>query len=440
MGWESADAVLGKDYLSFVHHKDRARVEKHLQDAFLRKPSEFEFLSADSKLYFKSMISPLNHTDPVQAIIGVTENITERKRAEENYIEASDFQNLIKESSPDLLFVKDKNFKIVEANSAFLALYPEKMRDKVVGYTTVEEYDNKEAEAFLEQDRIAFRDGHSQVIEKIQFPNGKVRTLFTKKTRFENAKGEPFILGMARDVTERESLIEDLSKSNHDLERFASVVSHDLKEPLRSIYCFTHLLKDDIATDRKSQQSFKSILRNIEHMKLLVDNLLFYSKLSRKTLPFELVDLQKILQFSFINLTQMIKESKAKITQDKLPHVMGDKIQLIQLFQNLINNAIKHHKGDAIEIHITQEEHDTYWLFSVVDNGQGIEPKYLRRIDAIFHHTDNTPHYQGTGLGLVICRDVVEHHGGTISVKSELGKGAAFSFTLPKTETANTSV
>ena len=171
----------------------------------------------------------------------------ELRRKNQQLSKLKDLYHMITENNPDLIFAKDSDLKILHANSAFLSLYPEELRDKVIGYTTLEKYNDAEAEAFLVQDKLAFEQGKTETIEKIAFPSGEIRTLFTTKTRFEDDQGNAYILGVARDVTEREALIEKLKKSNADLDEFAYIASHDLKAPLNAIKRLASWIEEDAA-------------------------------------------------------------------------------------------------------------------------------------------------------------------------------------------------
>ena len=208
------------------------------------------------------------------------------------------------ENNPDLIFVKDNQYRIVQANKAFLDVYQKDMRNKIIGYTTLEAYDEKEAQAFLEYDRIAFEEGYSETIEKVQFPDGQIRELYTRKIRFENPKGEPFILGISRDITEREALIEKLTASNEELERFAYVASHDLQEPLRMVRNFTQLIKqrygDKLDDDGKKYIDIS--MNSATRMQELIDDLLEYARIGEDTEKHETIKVENILKYTITNL------------------------------------------------------------------------------------------------------------------------------------------
>lgn len=195
-----------------------------------------------------------------------------------------DLYQLITENNPDLIFAKNSDFKILHANSAFLSLYPVAVRDKVIGYTTLEKYSDEEAEAFLVQDKLAFEQGKTETTEKIVFPTGETRTLFTTKTRFEDNDGKAYILGVARDVTEREALIQMLKKSNTDLDEFAYIASHDLKAPLNAIKRLVSWIEEDSSEvlQGDSLEHFGMIKNRIDRMNMLLKDLLDYSRVGKK--------------------------------------------------------------------------------------------------------------------------------------------------------------
>ncbi len=232
---------------------------------------------------------------------------------------------------------------------------------------------------------------------------------------------------------ELRDLINKLKISNRELEQFAYVASHDLQEPLRMVSSFTQLLekryKDQIDDDANDYIGF--IVEGAMRMKDLIDDLLIYSRLKTENRPFEMVIMEVALDDVLINLRAPIKEKNAKITYDKLPSIDCDPIQIHQLLQNLITNAIKFNSEKSPQVHISAKELNNEWLFSVTDNGIGIDPRHQEQIFSIFKRLHTRQEYEGTGIGLSICKRIVEIHGGQIWVESQLGKGTTFYFTIP---------
>jgi light-regulated signal transduction histidine kinase (bacteriophytochrome) len=231
---------------------------------------------------------------------------------------------------------------------------------------------------------------------------------------------------------------EKLARSNADLERFAYIASHDLKEPLRMVMSFTKLLakryKDQLDAD--AEQFIGFAVDGAERMEQLIQDLLTYSRVSAPDKQFQPVDCQAAFTLALINLKTAIEESGAIVTCSALPVVLGDHTQLAQLFQNLIGNAVKYRSATPPTVHVSatrpsMPDDSEQWLFSVRDNGIGIDPQYAERIFVIFQRLHGREQYPGTGVGLAICKKIVERHGGRIWVESQLGQGATFYFTLP---------
>jgi len=230
---------------------------------------------------------------------------------------------------------------------------------------------------------------------------------------------------------------EDLERSNKELEQFAYVASHDLQEPLRMVSSYTQLLerryKDQLDADAHDFIHFA--VDGTARMQRLINDLLTYSRVSTRGKPFERTYCEVAIDQALDNLRLTIEDSGAVITRDPLPTVMADDAQLTQLFQNLLGNALKFHGDQPPRIHVGVERGDSEWLVSVRDNGIGIDPQYYERIFVIFQRLHNKEKYPGTGIGLAICKRIVERHGGRIWVESEPGEGSTFYFTLPESKT-----
>jgi signal transduction histidine kinase len=225
----------------------------------------------------------------------------------------------------------------------------------------------------------------------------------------------------------------ELARSNADLEQFAYVASHDLQEPLRTISGFAALLarRYQGKLDAKADEFIRHLMEGAQRMQDLVQALLAYSRLGAKDIPFREVDCGALIKEVLGSLNASIKEIGASITADPLPIVMGERLQLSQLFQNLIGNAIKFRGSQPVRIHLSAQRDDGAWKFSLEDNGIGMEPRHTDRIFMIFQRLHSREEYAGTGLGLAICKKVVERHGGKIWVDSQLGRGSTFHWTIP---------
>ncbi|NWF74719.1 MAG: hypothetical protein HXY51_17015 [Nitrospirae bacterium] len=230
-----------------------------------------------------------------------------------------------------------------------------------------------------------------------------------------------------------EESIAELARSNADLQQFAYVASHDLKEPLRMVASYTQLLARRYKgkLDSDADEFIRYAVDGANRMQWLINDLLAYSRVTVQDKVFEEVDCNRVLEEVLSDLQVAVEESRAVVTRDPLPTVMADRVQLGQLFQNLIGNAIKFHGKEAPQIYVSAERRPTEWLFSVRDNGVGLDPEYAERIFVIFQRLHNREEYPGTGIGLAICKKIVERHGGRIWVVSRTGQGATFHFTLP---------
>lgn len=230
-----------------------------------------------------------------------------------------------------------------------------------------------------------------------------------------------------------EQSVAQLGRSNADLQQFAYVASHDLQEPLRMVSSYTQLLAKRYRgrLDADADEFIAYAVDGATRMQKLIQDLLAYSRVSTGRQTFEPTPMGAVLSYAMDNLLSAIKESQAVITQDRLPTVRGDAKQLAQVFQNLLSNAIKFRGDQPPIIHISAQRKDGEWLFSVRDQGIGIDPQYAGRIFVIFQRLHTRAEYPGTGIGLAICKKIVERHGGRIWVESEAGKGATFWFSLP---------
>jgi len=225
---------------------------------------------------------------------------------------------------------------------------------------------------------------------------------------------------------------EELARSNAELEQFIYIASHYLQEPLRTVSNFSQLLakryKGEL--DAKADPFIGFIVDGTTRMQQMIDDLLEYSRVSTRTKPFESTDCETVLDQALANVKEAVEESGALVTHDPLPTVMADASQLVQLFQNLLSNAIKFRK-EKTSITVSAVQRRNEWLFSVKDNGIGIAPEFMEHIFKMFEHEHASTEYPGTGVGLAICKKIVERHGGRIWVESEQGKGSTFYFTIP---------
>ena len=271
--------------------------------------------------------------------------------------------------------------------------------------------------------------------------DGKKISCIVTAAPFRGLNGE--LIGIVedfKDITDRKEAekelakrAEELSRSNFELEQFAYVASHDLQEPLRMVVSFVQLLSSRYKgkLDANADDFINYAIEGTKRMQNLINDLLTYSRIGKKGTHCDPIDCKIVLDQALANLQAAIEESKAVITHEQLPMIMADNSQLVQIFQNLLSNAIKFKSEQEPRIHISIDSIEDAWIFSIHDNGIGIDPKYAERIFIIFQRLHSRAEYPGTGIGLAICKKIVERHGGQIWVKSESGKGATFYFTIP---------
>jgi light-regulated signal transduction histidine kinase (bacteriophytochrome) len=228
--------------------------------------------------------------------------------------------------------------------------------------------------------------------------------------------------------------VKQLNASNHQLEQFAYVASHDLQEPLRMVSNYCQLLgrryKDKLDSDANEFIDFA--VSGAQRMQALIDDLLAYSRVGATGVKTARTSVDSCCRAALKNLQTLITERGAVVTRDQLPDVDADPGQLMLVFQNLVGNGIKFSPKDTPRIHISAENKGTEWLFGVRDNGIGIAPEYFGRIFVIFQRLHSKQEYPGTGIGLAICKKIIDAHGGKIWVESTPGNGATFRFTLPR--------
>jgi PAS domain S-box-containing protein len=255
---------------------------------------------------------------------------------------------------------------------------------------------------------------------------------FLDITHLKEVETEIVALKEAEEEIKKKS--EELARSNLELRQFAYIASHDLQEPLRAISGFTELLAKRYQgqLDERADKYISFITEGSLRMQHMIQDLLLYSRVETQAHEFVKMDSNESLEQAVTNLRVLIQENKPVITNDPLPEIIADSEQITLLFQNLIGNAIKYHKPNVVPaIHISAQKDEKNWQFSVADNGIGIDEKYADRLFKIFQRLHTRDEYSGTGIGLAVCKRIVERHGGTIWLKSKPDEGATFYFTIP---------
>ncbi len=433
-------------------------------------PTEWEWTGPDAHNYHIFNL-PFADIDGTTLIMEMGIDITGQKRMEEELRVASRYARNLIETSLDPLVTISPEGKITDVNRA---------TEAVTGVTRKELVGSRFQDYFTEPEKA--NEGYQKVISDgfvIDYPlsirhvSGAVTHVLYNASLYKNEAGRiQGVFAAARDITakktaeaelekyrahleelvnqrtgelekanrtlqeeiaRREKTAKDLARSNKDLEQFAYVASHDLQEPLRAISGFVGLLKQrlGVSLDAGNAEYMNFVIDGVSRMQSLINGLLEYSRIDIRGKTPEPTDANAALERALLNLQAGIKDSGAKITSGGLPTVSIDSMQLVQLLQNLIGNAIKFRGSAPPEIDISAGRLYDDWLFAVRDNGIGIEDKYLQRIFLIFQRLHTRDRYPGTGIGLALCKKIVERHGGKIWAESGPGGGSTFYFTIP---------
>jgi PAS domain S-box-containing protein len=431
-------------FVEQLHPDDRERIQQDVAAALTQdKPYDTDYrvklrdggwrdINARGRVIADSDGKPVR-------MVGTCMDITERKLATDSLR----IKNQVFEDSIASHSVADKNGLITHINPSFLRLWGYASKEDAIGKSVGSFFANP-ADATPVLEALALHDAWEGEF-LARRTNGS--TFFSRgyATSLRNPAGE--LTGYQStnlDVTpireaekQLKALNANLERSNKELEQFAYVASHDLQEPLRMVSSYTQLLeqryKDKLDQDAKDFIGYA--VDGANRMQRLIQDLLEYSRVTTRGQPLALLDSHEVLGEAIKNLQAAIQESGALVTSNDLPMVLGDRTQILQVFQNLIGNGIKFQRPDVAPlIHISTEDDlkdNRFRLFKVSDNGIGIEPRHFNRLFEIFQRLNSKKEYPGTGIGLALCKRIVERHGGRIWVESEPGKGSTFLFTLP---------
>ena len=372
--------------------------------------------------------------------IGANLEVTAERQAAEALRQSEERYRGLVELSPEAVLV-NRNDRIVLVNPAGLRLFGASSAEQLLGKSLFELF-HADYHA-LKRERIGkMLAGHRAPIleEKIVRLDGVAVDVEVAGAPVTD-HGERAVLVLVRDITERkraqaalQQTAADLERSNRDLEQFAYVASHDLQEPLRAVGGYVRLLQHRFPDklDAKAQGYIAGAFEGATRMEQLITDLLAFSRIGTRGGNFVPTDLETVLQQALGNLQAGIESARATITHDPLPTLTVDATQMMRLFQNLIGNALKFHGESPPAIHVGAQRQAGRWVFSVRDNGIGIEPRYFEKLFQIFHRLHTRKDYPGTGIGLAICKKIVERHGGMIWVESQPGQGSTFHFTIPE--------
>ena len=386
-----------------------------------------------------------------RANAALSAEIEVRKQVEEELRRRDRFLESIIENVPDMIFLKDaRELRFVRFNRAGEELLGF-AREDLLGKNDHDLFPSEEASAFIEKDREVLRSGARRDVpaEPIHTRKSGLRWLHTKKIPIRGEDGEPaYLLGISEDITDRRNAeeatrraeeelrrsAEDLARSNEELEQFAYVASHDLQEPLRKIQAFADLLltTSGAALGAEGKDYLQRILGAASRMRTLVQDLLTLSRITSKARPFVPVDLAVVAREALADLEVPITETRAQIDVGDLPVVAADPVQMRQLFLNLVGNALKFRaEGQSPRIAVSCSVSRDRLEIAFADDGIGFDDKYVDRIFKPFQRLNPSGRYPGTGIGLAICRKIVERHGGVLRAKSAPGEGATFTASLP---------
>jgi PAS domain S-box-containing protein len=380
----------------------------------------------------------------IDSICGISTDISDRKQAEVQLRQQEAFLKSIYDGTEQAIFVVDVS---PDGELRYTNFNP--VSERYAGVTNAQIQGKTPEQAFGEVFGSTVRQNYERCLqagtsityeEQLDFEVHLIWTLTTLVPLRDERNQIYRIIGTATNITDRKKAElelqqqkQDLARSNDELQQFAYVASHDLQEPLRMITSYLELLQRRYKgqLDDKADRFIDYAVDGAARMQTLINDLLGYSRVGSRGQDFVRVECEAVLQSVLRNLQVAIAKSNATITHDPLPQVNADVTQLTQLFQNLIGNAIKFRREDPLQIQIGAKRTNGKWLFSVRDNGIGIESQYAQRIFVIFQRLHSRTDYPGTGMGLAICKKIVERHGGTLWVESVPGEGSTFYFTLP---------
>jgi PAS domain S-box-containing protein len=419
-----------------------------------RTPGSDEFSMAAVNGAFKSAAVHLADSNRVLGVANtqlgmanrrLREELALRKQAEKALEQERRFLRKVIDATPSMVFVKDWEGRFILVNEALARCYGT-TAEEILGKTDADFNDNLEEVAhFQRDDREVIASCSEKLIpeEPVTHANGQIRWFSTVKVPLVNDDGTyDRVLGVATDITERkeaegkvQTYARQLERSNQDLEQFAVVASHDLQEPLRKIEQFGGRLQAHLAPaiGETERDYFDRMLNAARRMSVMVEDLLTLSRVTTQGQPFHQVDLNEVMQSVLDDLDVRLKLSGAQVESAELPAIQGDPQQIYHLLQNLIANALKFQRPDVapqIQVYARQENDDCVCLY-VADNGIGFEMKYLDKIFQPFQRLHGISEYPGTGMGLAICRKIVERHGGSITASSQPGQGSIFMIRLP---------
>ena len=383
----------------------------------------------------------------------LAQEVAQRKQTEEALTRDRNLLRTLIDNLPDYIFAKDADSRFILNNAAHIRLLRAAAPEEIYGKTDYDIFPEELAAHYYADEQAVIRSGDALINreEEVIDEHGQKHWLLTTKVPLRDDEGKGIgVVGISRNITERKRMAgaladqtallrqanADLERRNRELDEFTFVASHDLQEPLRKLSAFSDVLRDDMARgdEDEVQQDLIVITSAAQRMQQLVQDLLALSRSGRQDMNWGETSVDHCVDRALDVLELRVAETQATIHRDPLPVVQGDPGLLTQLFQNLIGNALKFHGEEPPRIRITAHDAGGHWSFEVADEGIGIKPAYAEQIFSPFKRLHRRGEYEGTGIGLAICRKIVERHDGNIWVESEFGKGARFRFTIGEQE------
>ncbi|MGE5411445.1 MAG: PAS domain S-box protein [Clostridiales bacterium] len=436
--------MIGKNMLELIPGVDKSPFFETYKKCMLEQKAqqmEMNFTFADgSTAWYEVKVTPVP-----EGIFVLSADVTKRKQTEESLKKALQQLTFHVENSPLALVEFDSDYRVIQwsknAEKIFGWTAGEVLGKRIGDLKWVYEEDVRKVDN-LSADMFASETTSNVNVNRNYRKDGSVITCEWYNSALVDSDGQLVsVFSLVLDITQRKKAeeelkqtLEALKRSNSDLEQFAYAASHDLQEPLRMISNYTGLLQRHLkgSLDEKSLQFMEFIVDGSKRMNLLIQGLLSYSRITSKKDKFTSVDLNLVLKDVLKDLQFAIFESKAQIEIEEMPSVKADPIQMKQLFQNLISNAIKFRGKEDPCIKVGVKVSNKEYIFSVKDNGIGISPDYFKKVFVIFQRLHSHSVYPGAGIGLAICKRIVEHHSGSIWIESEEGKGTSFYFSIPE--------
>jgi len=438
-----------KNPLIWIDPDEQEHVKKNIDTVYTQKTTgknfEYRAIRKDGSFWYASTSWQTIIKDGVSTGIVLTTCDISWKKINESSVSKKERLSNIFESTLDRITVWDRKYKIIYANEAELLFYGKK-RTQIIDCKAERLFQQTDNDFSIWKEKVekVFESGNPQKFEVPYLkPNHKIiYEVIISPVVSETGNIKAAVI-VHRDITDRKrqenqlhSLNHRLAVSNSELEQFAYIASHDLQEPLRAISVFMQLLKKKYGSqlDESANHFIDRAINAADRMKGMISDVLSFSKITSHKKKSNLTNINKLVDTALQNLELIINEKNANIIVEKLHPANVDSTQIIQVFQNLISNGIKFSRKNRCEITIFSECNETNneIIYSVRDNGIGIEEQYIERIFLIFQRLHTLQEYSGSGIGLAICKRIIERHNGKIWVNSEYGKGSVFSFSIPR--------